>query len=114
MSANGDAEIVQVVVVADCGRVLDPERARAAVEASAHAGIRLAMPEASVRPAAVQVYLADGLAPKGAAGLAAGAVAAALRSAADQAAGGDAEVLPIPGVSWSTLTAPAAVRHESR
>ncbi|MBA3745195.1 MAG: hypothetical protein H0X00_20095 [Sporichthya sp.] len=63
------------------------------------------MPEARIRPAAVQVYLAGGAAPKGAAGLATGAVAAALRSAADQAAGGDAEVLPIPGVSWSSFSA---------
>jgi CO/xanthine dehydrogenase Mo-binding subunit len=116
MSAGGDVEIVQIVVVADCGRVLDPGRARAAVEASARAGIRLAMPEASVRAAAVQVYLAEGTAPKGAAGLAAGAVAAALRSAADQAAGGDAEVLPIPGVSWSSFTAtfPAGARMPTR
>jgi CO/xanthine dehydrogenase Mo-binding subunit len=110
MSARGTVEIVQVVVVADCGRVLDPERARTAVEASAHAGIRLAMPEARVRPDAVQVYLADGAAPKRAAGIAAGAVAAALRSAADQAAGGDAGVLPIPAVSWSTFTSTAGAR----
>ncbi|HUR74552.1 MAG TPA: molybdopterin cofactor-binding domain-containing protein, partial [Sporichthya sp.] len=100
LAADGRAEVVQVVVVADCGRVLDPERARAAVETSAHAGIRLAMPEATVRAGAVRVHLLDGPVPKGAAGLAVGGVVAALRSAADQAAGGDAEVLPIPGVSW--------------
>jgi hypothetical protein len=104
LAANGEAEVVQVVVVADCGRVLDPARARAAVEASAHAGVRLAMPEATIRPGAVRVHLLDGAMPKGAAGLAVGAVVAALRSAADQAMGGDAEVLPIPGVSWRSST----------
>ena len=104
MSSRTEVEIVQVVVAADCGRVLDAERAKAAVEASAYAGIRLAMPEATVRPDAVQVHLLGGMTPKGAAGLAVGAVAAALRSAADQAAGGDAEVLPIPRVSWSRVS----------
>jgi CO/xanthine dehydrogenase Mo-binding subunit len=110
MSSRGEVEIVQVVVAADCGRVLDAERARAVVEASAFAGIRLAMPEATVRSGAVQVHLLGGLTPKGAAGLAVGAVAAALRSAADQAGGGDAEVLPIPGVSWSSGPSPAGER----
>lgn len=101
MSSGGGVEIVQLVAAADCGRVLDFDRARSAVETSVHTGIRLALPEATVLPGAVQVHLLDGLTPKGAAGVAAGAVAAALRAAADQGAGGDAEVLPIPGVSWS-------------
>jgi hypothetical protein len=67
------------------------------------------MPEATVRPDAVQVHLLDGATPKGVAGVAAGAVAAALRAAADHGAGGDAEVLPIPGVSWSTFSSIPAV-----
>lgn len=106
MSPAGEVEIVQLAVAADCGRVLDPDRARAAVEGSVFTGIRLAMPEATVRPGAVQVQLLEGPTPKGGAGIAAGAVAAALRSAADHGGGGDAEVLPIPGVSWSEHPSP--------
>ena len=110
MSSAGGVEIIQLVVAADCGRVLDADRARTAVETSVHTGIRLALPEATVLPGAVQVHLVDGLTPKGAAGVAAGAVAAALRAAADQGAGGDAEVLPIPGVSWAQRPAVSSVR----
>nr|WP_281168199.1 molybdopterin cofactor-binding domain-containing protein [Sporichthya polymorpha] len=102
LSARGKVEVVQLDVAADCGQVLDAARARAAVEASVSTGVRLALPEATVRPDAVRVHLHDGSAPKGAAGVAAGAVAAALRAAHDAGAGGDAEVLPIPGVAWSS------------
>ena len=42
-----------------------------------------------------------------AAGELTGVDTAALRAAADQGAGGDAEVLPIPGVSWSQRSAAA-------
>ncbi|GAA0605664.1 molybdopterin-dependent oxidoreductase [Sporichthya brevicatena] len=102
LTARGEVEIVQLDVAADCGQVLDDVRARAAVDASVSTGVRLALPEATVRPDAVRLHLLDGPVPKGAAGVAAGAVAAALRSAHDAGAGGDAEVLPIPGVSWSS------------
>ncbi|HVE26327.1 MAG TPA: molybdopterin cofactor-binding domain-containing protein [Sporichthya sp.] len=108
MSADARVEIVRLDVAADCGRVLDEARTRAAVEASVRTGIELAMPEATVAPEAVSVRLLDGVIPKGAAGVAAGAVVAALRAAADSAIGNDAEVLPIPGVSWSSVTAPDA------
>lgn len=133
MSSAGAVEIVRLDVAADCGRVLDADRARATVETSVRTGIRLALPEAVLAPDALSIRLVEGPVPKGAAGVAAGAVAAALRAAADAGAGGDAEVLPLPGVSWSSSPVvtveepveldPAAIpgiaaflteRHESR
>jgi CO/xanthine dehydrogenase Mo-binding subunit len=97
--AGGGAEIVRLEVAADCGRVLDRDRALAAVESSVRTGINLAMPEAAVAADAVVVRLLDGLVPKGAAGVAAGAVAAALRAAAENATGQDIESLPLPLVA---------------
>lgn len=103
---DGDAEIVQLLVAVDCGRVLSPASFLAAVEASARTGLRLATPPAGasgvevvLRPGAVQVIvLPDGATPKGVTGAPAGAAAAALRAAVDAATGRQAAVLPIRGL----------------
>lgn len=106
LDPDGGVEIVQLLIAANCGRVLDADRLRVAVTDSARTGLRLAMPRAVVRDGAVAlVHLHEGPVPKGAAGVATAAVAAALRAAVTEATGSDPDVLPVPGVGWREHTA---------
>lgn len=102
LDAEGGVEIVALDVAADCGRVLAVDRLRTTVAASVAVGVRLAMPEARLVEGALRIiHLHDGPVPSGAAGVATGAVAAALRAAVADGTGSDPEVLPVPGVAWT-------------